>query len=540
MRNVATPTTLFVAALLLTGWAHAVKISDINLSPNSNPSAPLAGILTFKTDAPTVATITVSDGTREITGTPTQSPATDHKLPVLGLRPGRENTVTFSVKDNGGNTAKATAGVLTTDPLPDGFPPVELRMARPRKMEPGFTFVPLFRWPGVEPQDDYGLVYALDARGEVVWYLHTDYAFGEVFKNKAGNLVFQVGRNGVMKELDMLGNLVRSWHSTGLPKDDLPAGSIPVETDTFHHTMELLPNGNFLMLSTEVRHFDDYYTTESDPEAERAPSGVIGDVLVEFKPDGTILREWKLFDILDPYRIGYGSLGTFFYAEVYQDVLEKPAKDWSHFNSVFYDAEEDAAILSSYHLDLVMKLSLKTGDIVWMLGNHSGWREPWKAKLLHPVKEPFRWQYHQHAAKITPDGNIIMYDNGTHGAPAFHDRAPREELYSRAVEFKIDEKDMSVEEVWSYGGPDDELFMSPFICDVDWMPETGNVLVTDGGRVRTRDGGDSTSVVGGKHWARIFEVTHESPADKVFEIVIDDPETGWAVFRADRFPSLYP
>jgi len=277
MQKVIVGSALVVIALLSTWTSHAVTVTNISLEPNPNPAVPLAGILTFKTDVPAVATITVSDGTREITGTPTQSPTTDHNLPVLGLRPGRDNTVTFSVKDNNGNTAEATAGAIATDPLPDGFAPIELRMARPRKMEPGFTFVPLFRWPGMEPQDDYGLVYALDARGEVVWYLHTVYSFGEVFKNDAGNLVFQIGRDGVMKELDMLGNEIRSWHTTGVPKDDIPEDSIPVETDTFHHTMELLPNGNFLMLSTEVRHFEDYYTKETDPNAERAPSGIIGD-----------------------------------------------------------------------------------------------------------------------------------------------------------------------------------------------------------------------------------------------------------------------
>ena len=43
----------------------------------------------------------------------------------------------------------------------------------------------------------------------------------------------------------------------------------------------------------------------------------------------------------------------------------------------------------------------------------------------------------------------------------------------------------------------------------------------------------------GRHWARIFEVTHDQPARKVWEIVIDDPTMGWAVYRSQRFPDLY-
>src|SRR5690606_30126751 len=113
---------------------------------------------------------------------------------------------------------------------------------------------------------------------------------------------------------------LRRWHTTGVPKD-VPEDSIPVATDTFHHTMEFMPSGNFLMLSTEVRRFEDYPSSERDPEAPPAPSDVIGDVLIEFTPAGETVREWKIFDILDPYRIGFGSLGVGFYAQVYKDVL---------------------------------------------------------------------------------------------------------------------------------------------------------------------------------------------------------------------------
>lgn len=58
--------------------------------------------------------------------------------------------------------------------------------------------------------------------------------------------------------------------------------------------------------------------------------------------------------------------------------------------------------------------------------------------------------------------------------------------------------------------------------------------------MRTKDRRASRSVFGGHHFARILEVTHESPAEKVFEVVIDDPAVGWAVYRSERIPGLYP
>ncbi len=45
-------------------------------------------------------------------------------------------------------------------------------------------------------------------------------------------------------------------------------------------------------------------------------------------------------------------------------------------------------------------------------------------------------------------------------------------------------------------------------------------------------------------FARIVEVTYEADPEKVFELVIDDPDElegfGYAVYRAYRFSSLYP
>ena len=98
---------------------------------------------------------------------------------------------------------------------------------------------------------------------------------------------------------------------------------------------------------------------------------------------------------------------------------------------------------------------------------------------------------------------------------------------------------MEVRQVWSYRGSEDERFYSSFLSDADWLPVTGNVLITDGARVTTSpDEADDTPDLG---WARILEVTHETPADMVFELVLDDePPAGWRVYRAERWPGLYP
>ena len=81
--------------------------------------------------------------------------------------------------------------------------------------------------------------------------------------------------------------------------------------------------------------------------------------------------------------------------------------------------------------------------------------------------------------------------------------------------------------------------MSPFISDADYLPETGNILITDGGRIRDEEG-NLLTVFNGHKWARILEVTHTSRPEKIWEVVIDDPVTSYSAYRAQRFRSLYP
>jgi hypothetical protein len=335
----------------------------------------------------------------------------------------------------------------------------------------------------------------------------------------------------------MLGNIARQWHTTGIPKET-PNGSIPVDVDTFHHDVQEMPSGNLLAISTEVRRFEEYPSSEDDPTAPPAPANVIGDVLVEFTRDGHIVRKWSLFDILDPYRISYGSLDAGFWSGAYTH-LEEPAKDWSHSNSVFFDPTDNSVVVSIRHQDAVIKFNWETGELDWILSLPGGWNPRLKQYLLWPVGDGL-YPCHEHAAKITPNGTILMFDNGTYRARPFEPRRLARENFSRAVEYRVDEASRQFTQVWSYGAPSDEIFFSSFLGSVDWLPQTKNILITDGAQIRGPDGLPADHPAQGKEWARILEVTHTIPPAKVFEIHLDDPSNGWTVYRAERLAGLYP
>jgi arylsulfate sulfotransferase len=292
-----------------------------------------------------------------------------------------------------------------------------------------------------------------------------------------------------------------------------------------------------LVLTTEVRRMQ--WPDSPAPGAEVRERNVIGDVLIEVEPDdGAIVRSWKFFDIYDPERRGFGSYSTEFYKEVYEKVLDEPGRDWMHTNSLFYLAEEDAVLLSSPTMCALSKLDLGSGRLEWIIGLPDAWNAPWSDLRLEPEGE-LDWFCGQHAAEVTPRGTILVYDNHRPGFPGYPD-VPDEENYSRALELEIDEDNGTVRQVWSYGGPDQDHFLSVFISEADSMPETGNVLLVNGGQMTDANGKPTGNFGAGHHWVSLVEVTRGESAEKVWEIVVDDPRGGWASYRAERIKSLYP
>jgi len=530
---------LLGVCLIASGCTRPPAItSTVDLDMNPSGRTPLAGLLRFTTDQPARATLTIGDSEHTSMVTPNEEYATEHELMVLGLRPGRLNTVEISIENERGEAGEPASVSITTDPLPDYFPPIDVTLSRPARMEPGFTVLPLTRFNGPEPDPQFGLFIALDPQGEVVWYYETDHAVDESRRLRNGNLLYRNFRTELY-EIDMLGNVVNHWVASAA-RDDVPASAISVDTDTFHHDVLEMPSGNLLALSSELRDVDAYPTSLENLDAAWAPATIIGDVLVEFRPDtGEIIRQWNFLDYFEPTRMGYGSMDTGFYVPVYGDRLGDTGYDWAHSNGIEYDADDDSAIVSFNHQSLVLKLDLSRNEIVWMLGNHEGWPQTWSDHLLEPVHE-LEWSWHQHAPEITPDGTLLIYDNGPFRALPPNPQVLPPEAYSRAVEYRIDDTARTVEEVWSYGGQGEEWFFSGFVSDADWLPETDNILLANGGHIRLPDGSPGVWDFGNHQWASFVEVTHSSPAEKVWEVVIDDPARGWQAFRAERLPNLYP
>ncbi|HUF71919.1 MAG TPA: aryl-sulfate sulfotransferase [Gammaproteobacteria bacterium] len=508
-----------------------------------NPSgrAPLAGLLMFRTDQRARATLTIRDDENNaVTATPNDGFDTLHELMVLGLRPGRNNTIEVSLETERGLAVPGPSIDVETKPLPGSVPPIDVRVSRPPRMEPGVTFLPVFD----SDVENVGFIVALDAQGDVIWYY--DVAVDEPRRMENGHFLmmddFRERRRLV--EVDMLGRTVRRWHATGITNDP-PDGAIPVATDTFHHDVIILPSGNFMALSTELRHVEDYPTSDTDPSAPREPRDIAADRIIEFVPEtGEIVRSWSLYDLIDPNRIAQSFDATHFYDGAYDNILDEPPVDWSHTNSLVYDEPTDTLILSIRKMSAIVKIDLAASELVWILGDPTGWGPEFQDLLLEPVGI-VDWPYGQHAPEILPSGNLLVYDNGSWGrAYPPNEGAPIEERYSQAVEYAIDEENMTVRQIWSYGGFGTDHFYSAFAGEADRLPQTGNILLTNGGQEVDDAGRPFYAGYESDVWPRVklsmIEVTHETPAEKLWEISIDTVDGGWGAYRAERLPSLYP
>lgn len=516
----------------------------VSLQANPNPDVPLAAVVKFSTDQPVTTEIHVSDGEHEWTLDYGESSKPSAGLAVVGMRPNRSHQIRVSVQGANGGQAQAGPLEFTTPPLPevgDDFPPINIVVSKPEKMEPGITlFNPQRRRVGAPPNADdrLGLLIALDSSGEVVWYYRSSQnSINDFGLTRAGTILFASGLNRLV-EIDWLGNVVHQWYAKDWPRGGGEEG-VGVDAVSFHHSVDELPNGNIITLSIEQREFDDYFTTDSDPNAPRQRRKVIGDVIIEFEREtGRVVWEWHAFDHLDPYRIGYESLFPFWARRGFPDTV-----DWSHANNLVYDASDDTIAVNFRVQGALVKIARASKEIKWILSEPGGWGN--RSEKLLKAEGEVRWPYHQHSPTPTPVGTMLVFDNGNYQARPFDPPLPPKDTYSRAVEYKIDEKNMTVRELWASEKMGLDRVVSMAMGDVEWLPQTKNILVGYGALVDPEAldtvTWDARSRLNANQWTRIREYAR-NPDEIVFEIDLktDRPDLGWTLFGVENVDHVGP
>ena len=458
------------------------------LQANPGGRVPLAAVIRFDAGPGVNSELTITDGVNTWSADFDDAVVRggSYRIPVVGMRPDREHGITLELNAPDGAT-EAHRFTYRTPPLPENpleIPPFDIKVSRPELMEPGVTFLSVRRRAPGRPHwltpkqrrfsQDWGILTVLDARGEIIWYYNSKYRTAGIARLLNGNILMHRTDFSTI-EIDLLGNTVRQFYAEDRPfppPEDLEA--IPIKgQQTLHHQPHQMPNGDFLAFSANGYLVEDYYSSDTDPDAPRKDAMVMADTVVQLTPEGEQVWSWNTIDYLDPFRLGYDTFWSYWWVRGFDQYM-----DWTHANGLSYDESDDSILVSLRNQSAILKIDRQTKNIKWILGRHDGWSEALQDKLLTPVGD-LLWPGYQHNPRMTHSGTVILFDNRAHGgAMAFEERLPVHRNFSRGVEYEVDEKTMTVRQVWTSGDTQgDEPCYTNAMSDAWHLPATDNRLV---------------------------------------------------------------
>jgi len=175
-----------------------------------------------------------------------------------------------------------------------------------------------------------------------------------------------------------------------------------------HHDVEVLPNGNLLMLVWES-HTREEAVAQGRLSNRLTENALWSERVIELKrtgaTSGEIVWSWSSWDHMiqdvDPAKPNYGV------------VSEQPERidinaggtrsDWLHANSVRYNVARDEVMISIHNLNEIWIISRKTGDIVYRYGNPRNYKCGTQQNQV---------LFGQHDARWLSDSRVMIFNNG--------------------------------------------------------------------------------------------------------------------------------
>ncbi|MEE3343348.1 MAG: aryl-sulfate sulfotransferase [Bacilli bacterium] len=445
---------------------YTIKKPKIILNPYNN--SPLTALILFKTKNKVTPKITIKGKDDLTTYNHKFKKTNNHYLPIYGLYPDKENEILIEYKEKGKKVSKTIK--IKTDKLPNDFvKPKSIVSKRSELTNDLYFYTPSSR----------GYTCAYDINGDVRWYL-SNHALWDISRLKNGHMLISTERlinppyymTGLY-EIDMLGKIYKEYNIKG----------------GYHHDYYELPSGNLLVASDDFNNDD----------------GTVEDYIVELdKITGNIIKKWDLKRILDTDNTGNENWESY---------------DWFHNNSVWYDEKTKSITLSGRHQDAVINIDYNTGVLNWIIGDNTNWPKKYKKYFLKPKGDNFEWQWSQHAAMITPEGYIFLFDNGNNKSKDEKKYVSANNSYSRGVIYKIDEKKKTIEQIWQYGKELGSKFYSPYISDVDYLSK--NHYIVHSGGIVYKDNKIQNQPAGIVNGDKLESITKEIKKDEViFELTL--------------------
>ncbi len=407
--------------------------------------SPLTALLVFQSAVPLNLSIHVegTDAASNVDFT-FDGFATRHIVPVYGLFAGRSNTVELTSRAEDGTLATKTLSI-STEPLPQSLQDivVQTELLLPELYQPGLNFTYEFG----------GTKVAFDLHGDYRWFLKDGYMLSALYHFDERYLLADgssLEGDVLFYEVNPLGRIYRVLYG--------PYG--------IHHDMAVFQDRTLLVTGNHGETVEDFlYGIDMET--------------------GAIKASLDLKTVLQRTRAGLDPAETL---------------DWLHMNAIIPVAGGDDILVSGRNQSVIARLSWPEGRIRWLFSSPKNWSTLFYRYLLTPVGADFEWSYNQHAPKILPDqdGNpdtldILVFDNGNQrflDDPDLQHRIQNHEivapeLYSRLVQYRIDEEKRTVQQIWQYGKEQGALLYSMGRGNVQqltngnvfglFLPNTGNM-----------------------------------------------------------------
>ncbi|WP_317855635.1 aryl-sulfate sulfotransferase [Chakrabartyella piscis] len=198
--------------------------------------------------------------------------------------------------------------------------------------------------------------------------------------------------------------------------------------------------------------------------------------------DSTLLLGTSYID-LDTYEVTYYNPAfedIFNYAGGSVEVRSYGDMDALHLNTIEYGGD-GYILVSLRNQHAVAKLSYPELEVQWVLSVYDNAYMGWEDVYLTPIGDDFEWFYSQHDVSLVrenEDGtmDITIFDNGVHRGLDIYADYPDDELYSRMVCYRVDEENMTVEQIWDYGEELGNQYLGFVHGSTQYIPESNTYL----------------------------------------------------------------
>lgn len=349
-------------------------------------------------------------------------------------------------------------------------------------------------------------LYMVDTRGEIRWFFDS-----EAFYDKYGRSIDDQGRIMSMHQMpngDLVFAMAQKYFRYSLMGEPSFVRKLPRGYIDQSHEVLPMENGHFLLRVAKAN-----YPIPGKMEF----ANTVRDHIIEVDDGGRVVDEWDMVEIMgkNQFRkdliVGIDARAVCLNVDMNADTIQikedlpygditstGAGRNWAHINSISYDKADDSIILSLRHQGVV-----KVGrdkKVKWILAPNVGWSKEMASKVLTPVnakgqklncigaectETEFDWVYTQHTAWQSERGvndgrytTISIFDNGD-GRGLKQPLLPKEK-YSRAVEYRIDEKNMTVEQTWQFGKERGWDWYSVVTSNVKWDPEKRTYYILSG------------------------------------------------------------